>query len=136
MARTAAPAGNADPATALAAVARETAAILGAGDARQIVLLDGAGAAGGTLVLSPSADRIIVTAADLPAPAAGATYRCWVELGGVRTALGSMWWAGGVAWWSGSVALPADLPPGVGYGISLVKDGASGPGTVVLSGEL
>ena len=32
-----APAGNADPATALAAVARETAALLAAGDARQVV---------------------------------------------------------------------------------------------------
>lgn len=131
-----APAGNADPATALAAVARETAALLEAGDARQVALLDGAGAAGGTLVLSPSADRIVVTAADLPAPSAGAKYRCWVEIDGVRTVLGSMWWAGDVAWWSGSVALPADLPPGVAYGVSLVEGDASGPGTVVLKGEL
>lgn len=131
-----APAGNADPANALAAVARETAALLKAGDARQIALLDGAGAARGTLALSPSAGRIVVTAADLPAPPAGAEYRCWVEVGGVRTVLGSMWWAGAVAWWSGSVALPAVLPPGVAYGVSLVEAGASGPGTVVLSGEL
>ncbi len=131
-----APTGNADPATALAAIARETAALLKAGDARQIALLDGAGAARGTLALSPSAGRIVVTAAALPAPPAGAKYTCWVEVGGVRTVLGSMWWAGAVAWWSGSVALPAVLPPGVAYGVSLVEAGASGPGTVVLSGEL
>jgi len=131
-----APRGNADPATALAAVARETGALLQAGDARQIALLDGAGAAGGTLILSPSAGRILVAAADLPAPPAGAGYRCWVEVGGTRTELGSMWWAGGVAWWSGDVDLPAEIPAGVGYGVSLVSDGASGPGTDVLTGEL
>jgi hypothetical protein len=130
------PAGKADPATALAAVARETAALIGAGDARQVALLDGAGAAGGTLVLSPSADRIVVTAAGLPAPSAGAEYRCWVEIDGVRTALGTMWRAGDVAWWSGDVPLPADLPAGVAYGVSLVEAGASGVGTVVLAGEL
>jgi len=130
------PPGNADPATALAAVARETAALIGAGDAREVALLDGAGAPGGTLVLSPSADRIVVTAAGLPAPAAGAEYRCWVEIDGVRTALGTMWRAGDVAWWSGDVALPADLPPGVAYGVSLVEAGASGAGTVMLAGEL
>jgi hypothetical protein len=131
-----APRGNADPATALAAVARETGALLEAGDARQIALLDGSGTAGGTLILSPSADRLLVTAADLPAPPAGVGYRCWVEIDGARIELGAMWWAGGVAWWSGDVDLPAELPPGIGYGVSLVSDGTSGPGTDVLTGEL
>jgi hypothetical protein len=136
LARSAAPDGNADPATALAAVARETAVLLEAGDARQIALLDGAGAAGGTLVLSPSAGRMVVTATGLDAPPRGSQYRCWVEVGGTRIALGSMWLAGGVAWWAGDVAIPAELPPGVVYGVSLVEKGAPGPGIVVLTGTL
>jgi len=136
LARTAAPDGNADPATALAAVAHETAVLLKAGDARQVALLDVAGAAGGTLVLSPSAGRMVVTATGLDAPPRGSEYRCWVEVGGTRIALGSMWLAGNVAWWAGDVAIPAELPPGVVYGVSLVEKGAPGPGTVVLSGAL
>jgi hypothetical protein len=130
------PAGNADPATALAAVTRETAALLGAGDAREVALRDQAGAAAGTLILSPSAGRIVVTAAGLPAPPKDGEYRCWVEVDGNRSVLGSMWRAGDVAWWSGDVALPAVLPPGVVYGISLVTEGSSAPGTVMLTGGL
>jgi hypothetical protein len=41
-----------------------------------------------------------------------------------------------VAWWAGDVALPAALPPGVVYGVSLVEEGSPGPGAVVLTGEL
>lgn len=127
--------GPADPATALAAVTQETAAVLAAGDARQIALV-GDGEASGVLALSPSADRVVVAAAGLPAPAPGEEYRCWVEVGGARTVLGTMWWAGDVAWWAGDVALPAVLPPGVRYGVSRVSEGSSSPGTVVLAGEL
>jgi hypothetical protein len=131
-----APAGNADPAVALATVSRETAALLATGDAREVALRDAAGTPAGTLVLSPSAGRMTVTATGLAAPAPGTEYRCWVEAGGSRTALGTMWWAGGVAWWGGEVALPADLPPGVLYGVSLVTTGSAGPGTVELTGAL
>ncbi len=131
-----APAGNKDPATAFAAVARETAALLEAADAREVVLVDSAGAPAGTLVLSPSAGRMAVTATGLDEPPRGSEYRCWVEVDGSRRALGAMWWAGEVAWWAGDVAIPADLPPGVVYGVSLVEAGAPGPGTVVLTGAL
>lgn len=130
------PAGNADPATALAAVSRETSELLAAGDAREIVLRDASGSPGGSLVLSPSEGRLVVTATGLAAPPAGSEHRCWVEAGGVRTALGTMWRAGNVAWWSGPVALPAELPPGVVYGVSLVDAGSAGAGTEVLTGEL
>ncbi|HYN47388.1 MAG TPA: hypothetical protein VER83_00895, partial [Candidatus Nanopelagicales bacterium] len=125
----------ADPAVALDQVARETTALLAAGDARQVVLSGGLGTSG-ALVLSPSVGRIVVTATGLGAPPRGSEYRCWVELDGSRRALGAMSWAGDVAWWAGDVALPADLPPGVVYGVSLVAEGSSAPGTVVLSGEL
>ncbi len=130
------PAGNEDPAIALAAVTREASELLAAGDAREVVLRDVAGTPAGSLVLSPSKDRLVVAAADLPAPPAGSEHRCWVEAGGTRIALGTMWRAGDVAWWSGPVDLPAELPPGLTYGVSLVAAGAAGPGSVVLTGEL
>jgi hypothetical protein len=131
-----APDGNADPAVALAAVTREASELLAAGDAREVVLRDAAGAPAGSLVLSPSKGRLVVSAADLAAPPAGSEHRCWVEVGGMRIALGTMWRAGDVAWWSGPVDLPAEIPPGLTYGVSLVAAGAAGPGSVVLSGKL
>ncbi len=131
-----APSGNGDPAVALDAVARETAALVAAGDSRTMALADASGAPLGTLVLSPSAGRMVVSAAGLAAPPEGAEYRCWVEVDGARQALGSMWMAEDVAWWAGDVALPATLPPGVVYGVSLVEEGSPGPGSVVLTGEL
>jgi len=134
--RTAAPDGNADPALALDQITRETAGLYAAGDAREVVLVDSAGTAAGTLVLSPSEGRMIVSATGLGAPPRGSEYRCWVEVGGSRFDLGTMWGAGDVAWWAGDVELPAKLPPGVLYGVSLVEEGAPGPGTVVLSGAL
>lgn len=126
------PTGNSDPATALAIVARETAALVEAGGAREVALLDAAGRPAGTLVLSPAQGRLVVTAAGLEEPGPGAAYRCWVEVGGRRTQLGTMWWAGGVAWWAGEVPLPLPLPPGARYGISLVGAAAS-PGDEVLT---
>ncbi len=132
----AAPAGTADPAAAFDQVTRETATLLAAGDARTVVLA-GAGGTSGTMVLSPSAGRMVASATGLGAPPRGSEYRCWVEVGGSRRVLGTMWWAGGVAWWAGEVALPAELPPGVVYGVSLVDAAAApGPGTVVLTGAL
>jgi hypothetical protein len=125
------PTGNSDPATALATVARETAALVEAGGVREVALLDAAGRPAGTLVLSPAQGRLVVTAAGLDEPAPGAAYRCWVEVGGRRTEFGTMWWAGDVAWWAGEVPLPLPLPPGARYGISLVVGPAS-PGDVVL----
>jgi hypothetical protein len=125
------PTGNSDPATALATVARETAALVEAGGVREVALLDAAGRPAGTLVLSPAQGRRVVTAAGLDEPAPGAAYRCWVEVGGRRTEFGTMWWAGDVAWWAGEVPLPLPLPPGARYGISLVVGPAS-PGDVVL----
>ena len=133
--RTAAPDGNQDPAVALDEVTRETTTLVAAGDARAVVLHGGPGM-GGTLTLSPSEGRMVVSATGLDAPPRGSEYRCWVEVDGTRLSLGAMWWAGDVAWWAGQVAIPADIPPGVVYGVSLVEEGAPGPGTVVLTGSL
>ena len=135
LARVAAPDGNADPAVAFDQVTRETTALIASGDSREMVLTGDPGT-GGTLILSPSAGRMVVSATGLGAPPRGSEYRCWVEVNGTRVALGAMWWAGDVAWWAGDVAIPTVIPPGVVYGVSLVEEGAPGPGTVVLTGSL
>jgi len=133
--RVAAPDGNANPAVALDQVTRETTALIASGDSREVVLTGDPGKSG-TLILSPSAGRMVVSATGLATPPRGSEYRCWVEVNGTRVALGAMWWAGNVAWWAGDVALPAVIPSGVVYGVSLVEAGAPGPGTVVLTGSL
>jgi hypothetical protein len=133
--RVAAPDGNADPAVALDQVTRETTALIASGDSREVVLTGDPGKSG-TLILSPTAGRMVVSATGLATPPSGSEYRCWVEVNGTRVALGAMWWAGNVAWWAGDVAIPAVIPPGVVYGVSLVEAGAPGPGTVVLTGSL
>jgi hypothetical protein len=133
--RVATPDGNADPAVAFDQVTRETTALIASGDSREVVLTGDPGM-GGTLILSPSAGRMVVSATGLGTPPRGSEYRCWVEVNGTRVALGAMWWAGDVAWWVGDVAIPAVIPPGVVYGVSLVEEGAPGPGTVVLTGSL
>ena len=133
--RVAAPDGNANPAVALDQVTRETTALIAAGDSREVVLTGDPGKSG-TLILSPAAGRMVVSATGLATPPRGSEYRCWVQVNGTRVALGAMWWAGNVAWWAGDVALPAVIPSGVVYGVSLVEAGAPGPGTVVLTGSL
>jgi Anti-sigma-K factor rskA, C-terminal len=119
--------------TAFETVALETAQLYSAGDAHEIVLDDSAGTPAGTLLLSPSAGRMLVTATGLAKPAAGAEYRCWVAVGDGRRTIGTMQWADGVGWWAGDVALPAGLPAGATYGVSLATEGSSDPGTVLLT---
>lgn len=125
-----------DAAVAFAEVSRESAALLAAPDAAQVVLADAAGVARGSVVVAPSAGRMVALAVDLPDPGAGREYRCWVEVGGIRTRLGTMWLTGSVAWWSGPAALPANLGPGARFGISLVTLGSGGLGEPVLTGGL
>ena len=119
---------------ALEAVALETATLYGAGDAREVVLVDASGTPAGTLVLSPSAGRMLVTATGLDEPADGSEYRCWVGVADTRTTIGTMEWADGVGWWAGDVTIPTGLPPGAIYGVSLVDEGSPGPGTELLTG--
>jgi anti-sigma factor RsiW len=128
------PSGNSDPATAMEIVARETAALVEAGGAREVALLDAAGRPAGTLVLSPAEGRLVVTATGLEEPGPGAAYGYWVEVDGRRTLLATLWWAGEVAWWAGEAPLPLPLPPAARYGISLVGATAS-PGNEVLTSD-
>jgi hypothetical protein len=127
-------AGDADAGAALEAVALETAVLYAAGDAREVVLVDAAGEPAGTLVLSPSAGRMLVTATGLAEPGDGREYRCWVAVADARTTIGTMEWADGVGWWAGDVTIPTGLPPGAIYGVSLVDEGSPDPGTELLTG--
>jgi hypothetical protein len=79
---------------------------------------------------------MVAVAVDLPDPGAGREYRCWVETGGVRTRLGTMWLTGSVAWWNGPAELPASLGPGSRFGVSLVTVGSTGAGDPILTGGL
>ncbi len=126
--------GAADADAALEAVALETATLYAAGDAREVVLVDAAGTPAGTLVLSPSAGRMLVTATGLDEPADGSEYRCWVAIADARTSIGTMEWIDGVGWWAGDVTIPTGLPPGATYGVSLVDEGSPDPGMVLLTG--
>jgi len=125
-----------DAAVAFAEVSRESATLLAAPDVAQVVLADAAGVARGSVIVAPTAGRMVAVAVDLPDPVAGREYRCWVEVGGSRTRLGTMWLTGSVAWWSGPAALPANLGPGARFGVSLVAVGSAGPGEPVLTGGL
>ena len=125
-----------DVAAAFTEVSRQSAALLAAPDAAQVVLADAAGVARGTVIVAPTTGRMVATAVDLPDPGAGREYRCWVEVGGSRTRLGTMWLTRSVAWWSGPAALPANLGPGARFGVSLVAVGSGEPGDPVLTGGL
>ncbi len=128
------PAGGGDTATALQEVATETATLMAADDAQEMVLLDAEGQPAGSLVFSRSVGRMLVTATGLDEPVPGTEYRCWVAVGGNQQSIGTMRWAGSVAWWTGDVTIPASAPPDVVYGVSLADVGSSDPGTVVLTG--
>jgi hypothetical protein len=125
-----------DAAVAFTEVSRESAALLAASDAARVVLRDAAGVARGSVTVAPAEGRMVAVAVDLPDPVAGREYRCWVEVGGTRTRLGTMWLTGSVAWWSGPAALPADLGPGARFGVSLVSVGSGELGEAVLTGNL
>jgi hypothetical protein len=125
-----------DAAVVFAEVSRDSAALLAAPDAARVVLADAAGVARGSVIVAPTAGRMVAVAVDLPDPVAGSEYRCWVEVGGSRTRLGTMWLTGSVAWWSGPAALPPNLGPGARFGVSLVTVGSAGPGEPILTGGL
>jgi hypothetical protein len=125
-----------DAAVAFTQVTREGAALLAAPDSARVVLADAAGVARGSVIVARSAGRMVAVAVDLPDPGPGREYRCWVEVGGTRTRLGTMWLTGSVAWWNGPAALPANLGPGSRFGVSLATVGSGGAGEPVLTGGL
>jgi hypothetical protein len=121
-------------------VASWTLRIDGQPDARR-VNLTGVGDAGagatGTLVFSASSGELVAFAHGLPEMPAGKEYRCWMEIGGRRTAIGQMFPGRGVAYWVGNVDALSTAEPGTRFGVSVVPAGGDPvAGEPVLVGEL
>lgn len=102
---------------------------------RVVALRGEGGDARGSLVADPVAGRLAVLVDALPPAGEGQEYRCWVEIDGVRRAVGRMWLEADFAYWSGEAEF-AGWPPGARFGVSLepVDEPASGP--ALLIGEL
>jgi hypothetical protein len=106
---------------ALGDVARWTFRIDAKPDVQRVTLASATGsAAAGNLVYSPSSTELVVVADKLEPAAAGQEYRCWVEVGGTRTAIGKMFFGGDLAYWVGDVPAVGGLGSGASFGVSLV----------------
>jgi hypothetical protein len=91
------------------------------------------GSTTGTLVYSPSSNKLVVVAEKLAPAPAGHEYRCWVEVGGQRASIGKMFFGGDLAYWVGSLPQIAGLGPTARFGVSLVDLAATDkPGEPVL----
>ena len=78
------------------------------------------GAAAGSVAFGPSSGDIVVLTRALDAPPSGFVYRCWLEAGGSRTAIGEMSFSGSTAYWAGSVTgWGGGISPGERLGVSL-----------------
>lgn len=129
-----APAATAGAEPVLARVAAAQARIMDAPDAVEVVLTDTSGVPSGMLAVAPSSGEMVAVAGGLAPAPEGAGYRCWMEVDGQRTVLGSMYLAGDVGWWAGPVALAGPIVTGTRFGVSLVgPDGA--PADPVLLGS-
>jgi hypothetical protein len=74
----------------------------------------------GMLVFSPATRELVVVAMGLPNPPAGHEFRCWVESGGTRQAVGKMFFGGGVSYWVGRPPAVSGLSGRATFGVSLV----------------
>jgi hypothetical protein len=91
------------------------------------------GSTTGTLVYSPSSNKVVVVAENLAPAPVGHEYRCWVEVGGQRAAIGKMFFGGDLAYWVGNLPQIAGLGPSARFGVSLVDLAATDkPGEPVL----
>jgi hypothetical protein len=108
-------------------------------DARRVELAATTGApadAMGTLLFSPATGELVAVASDLVPEDDDQEYGCWVEVDGVRTRLGKMYWAGDLWSWAGPVGGLADLPAGATFGVSLGPVGGGPGSTEILTGSL
>ena len=78
----------------------------------------------GSIAFSPSVGRLVVVTTGLTPPPAGMEYRCWVEVGGTRRAVGKMFFSPDLAYWVGSAPAINGVSGNATFGVSLV--GASG----------
>jgi hypothetical protein len=96
----------------------------------------GAMSAEGSLLYSPTSDRLVVVASGLEAPPATKEYRCWVVIDGERTDVGRMNFADGLAFWVGASPQVGDAQRGSMFGVSLSDVGGSGvPTDPVIAGR-
>jgi hypothetical protein len=73
------------------------------------VLRDAAGTGNGIAVVAAASHQLAVFATHLPA---GTEYHCYVERGGQRTWIGSMYVEAGVQFWAGDMETALDMHPG------------------------
>ena len=74
--------------------------VLVAPDRHVVTLATADGATAGTLAWSRH--DLVVVSGDLPAPASGQVYRCWLNYDGEDTPMGWMWFVDGNAFWTSS----------------------------------
>lgn len=97
--------------------------VLAADSHRIVPLRTAAGAAAGSVAWSRQ--DFAVLASTLTKPAAGTTYRCWLQWAGKSTAIGTMEFAGDTAYWTGSVGNWAAVAfdPGTRFVVTLEAEG-------------
>lgn len=108
--------------------------VAAAPDAAIVALASSGGRAEGRVLFSAASRRLVVIASGLAPPPADREYRCWVEIGGARIAVGKMAFADDLAYWAGPAAVLAAGSP-TRFGISLVPVDATQPGEPVLEGQ-
>lgn len=132
-------ASRADRSDEVGLLERTTTALLrveGQPDARRVELVPvGGGSESGSLVFSPASGELVVVATGLTTPQGDGEYGCWLEVAGVRTRIGRMYFAGGLATWVGPVADLAAVPSGARFGVSLGAPGG-GDAPAILAGDL
>jgi len=117
------------------AAAQTTMRIAAQPDAVRIALAPAPGSAGwGTLLYSATSGELSMAAVGLAPAPDGATYACWVEVGGQRRKIGALYMEGADGTWAGKVSGLAGLPAGTSFGVSLVPAGTT-TGTPVLLGS-
>lgn len=107
-------------------------AVAAAPDARSVALASPDGRTAGRVLFSAEAAQVVVLASGLEPPPRG-ELRCWVEVGGERTAVGRMVFADDLAYWAGPAAVLSRASDSFRFGVSLVLDG-NGPGEPILEG--
>lgn len=115
---------------------REIEVLLQRPTSRLVALQSESGTAEGSLIVDPGSNRIAVLADELPPPARGMEYRCWVEIAGVRQPIGRMWFDEGLAYWAGTSEGIAAWPSGASFGVSLEPVGEPSSRPAVLFGDL
>ena len=122
----------------LSEVTTATLAITGQPDVERVSLTPSSGAGTtGSLLFSPSTTRLVVVADGLARPPAGSEFRCWIEVGGTRSSVGRMFFAGDLAYWVGDTPEVSAAGPGTRFGVSLVEIGGSSLGSEpIIVGEL